>query len=87
MKVIVCGAGQVGYNIGRYLAVAGNEVTVIDQRQEVLQIPTSALFRQDGQWEVFIIENDKARQVPVTTGQTNGLVTEILSGLELTGCG
>ncbi len=37
MKVIVCGAGQVGYNIGRYLAVAGNEVTVIDQRQELTE--------------------------------------------------
>jgi trk system potassium uptake protein TrkA len=35
MKVIVCGAGQVGYNIARYLAVAGNDVTVIDQRAEL----------------------------------------------------
>ena len=32
MKVIVCGAGQVGYNIARYLAGAGNDVTVIDQQ-------------------------------------------------------
>lgn len=55
---------------------------ILWQADDVLQIPTSALFRQDGQWEVFIIENDKARQVTVTTGQTNGLVTEILSGLE-----
>jgi HlyD family secretion protein len=55
---------------------------ILWQADDVLQIPTSALFRQDGQWKVFIIENDKARQVPVTTGQTNGLVTEILSGLE-----
>jgi trk system potassium uptake protein TrkA len=37
MKVIVCGAGQVGYNIARYLAGAGNDVTVIDQRQELTQ--------------------------------------------------
>ena len=35
MKVIICGAGQVGYNIARYLAVAGNDVTVIDQRQDL----------------------------------------------------
>ena len=55
---------------------------ILWQADDVLQIPTSALFRQDGQWKVFIIENDKARQVPVTTGQTNGLVTEILGGLE-----
>jgi trk system potassium uptake protein len=37
MKIIVCGAGQVGYNIARYLAGAGNDVTVIDQRQELAQ--------------------------------------------------
>jgi trk system potassium uptake protein len=37
MKVIVCGAGQVGYNIARYLAAAGNDVTAIDQRQELTQ--------------------------------------------------
>jgi trk system potassium uptake protein TrkA len=37
MKVIVCGAGQVGYNIARYLAGAGNDVTIIDQRPELIQ--------------------------------------------------
>ncbi|HEX6142543.1 MAG TPA: Trk system potassium transporter TrkA [Geminicoccaceae bacterium] len=37
MRVIVCGAGQVGYNIARYLAQAGNDVTVIDQRPELSQ--------------------------------------------------
>jgi trk system potassium uptake protein len=37
MKVIVLGAGQVGFAIARYLASAGNDVTVIDQRQELTQ--------------------------------------------------
>jgi trk system potassium uptake protein len=37
MKVIVCGAGMVGYNIARYLAAAGNDVTVIDQRPELVR--------------------------------------------------
>ncbi len=37
MKVLIAGAGQVGYNIARYLATAGNDVTVIDQRQELVQ--------------------------------------------------
>lgn len=37
MKVIVCGAGQVGSNIARYLAAEGNDVTVIDQSPELVQ--------------------------------------------------
>jgi len=37
MKVIVCGAGQVGFSIARYLASEGNDVTVIDQRPELIR--------------------------------------------------
>ncbi len=36
MKVIVCGAGQVGYAIAQYLAAANNDVTVIDRRAELI---------------------------------------------------
>lgn len=36
MKVIVCGAGQVGFNIARYLAIENNDVTVIDQSAELI---------------------------------------------------
>ena len=37
MKVVVCGAGQVGYNIARHLASENNDVTVIDQRPELVR--------------------------------------------------
>jgi trk system potassium uptake protein TrkA len=37
MKVLVCGAGQVGFNIARHLAGEGNDVTVIDQRSELIR--------------------------------------------------
>jgi len=37
MKVIICGAGQVGANIARYLATENNNVTVIDQSPELIQ--------------------------------------------------
>ncbi|CAA6603275.1 Trk system potassium uptake protein TrkA [Rhodospirillaceae bacterium LM-1] len=37
MKVIICGAGQVGFNIARYLASEGNEITVIDQRADLVR--------------------------------------------------
>ena len=37
MKVIVCGAGQVGYNIARHLSGEFNDVTVIDQSPDLVQ--------------------------------------------------
>ena len=37
MKVIVCGAGQVGYNIARQLSGEQNDVTVIDQSPDLVK--------------------------------------------------
>lgn len=37
MKVIVCGAGQVGYAIAQHLAGENNDVTVIEQRPDLVQ--------------------------------------------------
>ncbi len=37
MKVIICGAGQVGFSIARYLAAENNDITVIDQRPELIR--------------------------------------------------
>ncbi len=37
MKVLVCGAGEVGYSIARHLAMEKNDVTVIDQSPELIQ--------------------------------------------------
>ena len=37
MKVVVCGAGQVGYNIARHLAGENNDVTVIDQHPDLVR--------------------------------------------------
>ena len=37
MKVIVCGAGQVGFNIARYLALEGSDVVVVDQSPELIR--------------------------------------------------
>lgn len=36
MKVVICGAGQVGFSIARYLSVEGNDVTVIDQSADLI---------------------------------------------------
>lgn len=37
MKVIVCGAGQVGSNIARHLALENNDVTIVDQSPELVR--------------------------------------------------
>jgi trk system potassium uptake protein TrkA len=37
MRVIVCGAGQVGSNIARHLATENNDVTVIDQSTDLIR--------------------------------------------------
>ncbi|MEZ5774389.1 MAG: Trk system potassium transporter TrkA [Hyphomicrobiaceae bacterium] len=37
MKVIICGAGQVGYGIAERLAAEGNDVSVIDTSPELVQ--------------------------------------------------
>ncbi|MAF97635.1 MAG: Trk system potassium transporter TrkA [Micavibrio sp.] len=36
MRVIICGAGQVGYNIAAYLSRENNDVTVIDKQQDLI---------------------------------------------------
>lgn len=36
MRVIICGAGQVGYNIAAYLSRENNDVTVIDQDSDMI---------------------------------------------------
>ena len=37
MKVIVCGAGQVGFHIARHLSLENNDVTVVDQSPELIR--------------------------------------------------
>ena len=36
MKVIICGAGQVGFNIARYLSGEGADITLIDQSESLV---------------------------------------------------
>ena len=43
MKVIVCGAGQVGSSIARYLASEHNDVTVVDQSPDLIRRITDSI--------------------------------------------
>ena len=43
MKVIVCGAGQVGWQIARHLSVEKNDVTIIDNNPDLVNQATDTL--------------------------------------------
>ncbi|MBE3638476.1 Trk system potassium transporter TrkA [Mangrovicoccus algicola] len=43
MKVIICGAGQVGWQIARHLSVERNDVTVVDSNPELVRRATDNL--------------------------------------------
>jgi HlyD family secretion protein len=49
---------------------------------DVLQLPANALFRHADGWAVFSVENGRARRREIETGQRNGLVAEVLAGLD-----
>ena len=55
---------------------------VLWEGADVIQVPTSALFRVDGQWTVYVIDNGRARQRSVDRGRSSGLLTQITSGLD-----
>lgn len=55
---------------------------VVWEAKDVLQVPTSSLFRVGkDEWAVFVEVKGKARQRVVKTGQRNGLTAEVISGV------
>jgi HlyD family secretion protein len=54
---------------------------IIWHADDVLRIPTSALFRHGDAWAVFVIDGGKAHRRVVETGQRSGLVAQIVKGL------
>jgi HlyD family secretion protein len=57
------------------------EITVWS-KPDVLQVPTSALFRQGAGWAAFAVKDGKAVARPVEVGHRGALQTEILRGFE-----
>ena len=49
---------------------------------DVLQVPTSTLFRDRGDWSVFVVEDGRAEPRRVDVGRRSGFTTQILEGLE-----
>jgi HlyD family secretion protein len=54
---------------------------VIDEANDVLKVPTSALFRVGKESAVFQVVDGVAREQIVKIGRQNGLEAEVLSGL------
>ncbi len=62
-----------GYRIeGRFVLWEGGDV---------VHVPTSALFRSDNRWSVYVVESDRAVRRAVTIGRRSGLRTQVVEGL------
>lgn len=55
---------------------------VVWQDQNALRVPASALFRTDDVWSVFVAKDGKAGLRTIQIGRSNGIVAEVLGGLE-----
>lgn len=54
---------------------------VVWEGSEVLQIPSSALFRHKHGWAAFVLKDGRAHLQPVTIGHRTGLEAEVLGGI------
>jgi HlyD family secretion protein len=54
---------------------------VIWEGRGVLRVPSTALFRVDGRWAVFVVGDGRARRTFVETGPTDGTWTVATAGL------
>lgn len=54
---------------------------VIDERDHVLRVPVSALFRAGEHWHVFTVSAGRAREREVTIGPRNALTAVVENGL------
>ena len=55
---------------------------VIWEDPTALTVPSSALFRENNDWTVFVVSGGRAVLTPVEIGHNNGIQAEIVSGLE-----
>ncbi len=55
---------------------------VIWEAENTLKVPSGSLFRHVDGWAVFVANGGHARLQPVKVGQSNGLETQVLDGLQ-----
>ncbi len=72
--------GEVWTNLGHGFSVF---LRVVEwESPETLQVPLSALVRNNGNWAVFIVTGDRAELREVEVGRRNQTAAQILGGLE-----
>jgi HlyD family secretion protein len=54
---------------------------IVSSRENVLKVPTSSLFRHEGEWAVYLVENERVTRRLVQIGERNGLEAEVVKGL------
>jgi HlyD family secretion protein len=54
---------------------------ILWHEDNVLQVPASSLFRYNDGWAVFVVKDGRADRRKVKVGQRNGLVAQILEGV------
>lgn len=54
---------------------------VVWEKDDVLKVPTGALFRRGKDWAVFVVKAGHAEERRIVLGQRNGFEAEVLEGL------
>lgn len=54
---------------------------VVWESPNALQVPTSALFRTEDGWAVFVVDGGRAERREVTIGEQSGLQAQVVAGL------
>jgi HlyD family secretion protein len=55
---------------------------VVWKEDQIVQVPNSALFRLDGQWSVFVVEETKLVLAAVELGKRNETHAQVIAGLQ-----
>jgi HlyD family secretion protein len=55
---------------------------VVWESDDVIKVPSSAVFRHDGVWALYVIDDDRARLTHVEIGERTARDVQILRGLE-----
>jgi HlyD family secretion protein len=54
---------------------------IVWEKEDVLKLPASSLFRHESQWAVYTVQDGRAVRQIVEIGQRSGLEAEVLSGV------